>query len=162
MEARAIARFVRYAPRKVNQVLTVIRNQRVDKAFEILSFLPKNATELVEKVLKSAVANAGKLKDFSGLKVKEAWVGQGPTLKRMRPGPMGRGLPYKRKTSHLTIIVTDEGVVAEKKKKKAAVKAPVAPAQAAATEEKAPAKKTRKTTVRKTTKKAEKKETAEK
>ena len=53
MEARAIARFVRYAPRKVNQVLTVIRNQRVDKAFEILSFLPKNATELVEKVLKS-------------------------------------------------------------------------------------------------------------
>jgi len=162
MEARAIARFVRYAPRKVNQVLTVIRNQRVDKAFEILSFLPKNATELVEKVLKSAVANAGKLKDFSGLKVKEAWVGQGPTLKRMRPGPMGRGLPYKRKTSHLTIIVTDEGVVAEKKKKKAAVKAPVAPAQAAATEEKAPAKRTRKTAVRKTTKKAEKKETAEK
>ena len=162
MEARAIARFVRYAPRKVNQVLTVIRNQRVDKAFEILSFLPKNATELVEKVLKSAVANAGKLKDFSGLKVKEAWVGQGPTLKRMRPGPMGRGLPYKRKTSHLTIIVTDEGVVAEKKKKKAVVKAPVAPAQAAATEEKAPAKKTRKTTVKKTTKKAEKKETAEK
>ena len=162
MEARAIARFVRYAPRKVNQVLTVIRNQRVDKAFEILSFLPKNATERVEKVLKSAVANAGKLKDLSSIKVKEAWVGQGPTLKRMRPGPMGRGLGYKRKTSHLTIIVTDEGVVPAKRKKKAAVKAPVAPAQAeAATEEKAPAKKTRKTAVKKTVKKAEK-ETAEK
>ena len=163
MEARAIARFVRYAPRKVNQVLTVIRNQRVDKAFEILSFLPKNATELVEKVLKSAVANAGKLKDLSSLKIKEAWVGQGPTLKRMRPGPMGRGLGYKRKTSHLTIIVTDEGVVPAKRKKKAVVKAPVAPAQAeVATEEKAPAKKTRKTAVKKTAKKAEKKETAEK
>jgi len=159
MEARAIARFVRYAPRKVNQVLTVIRNQRVDKAFEILSFLPKNATELVEKVLKSAVANAGKLKDFSGLKIKEAWVGQGPTLKRMRPGPMGRGLGYKRKTSHLTIIVTDEGVVPEKRKKKVVAKAPVAPA-AAATEAEAPVKKTRKT-VKKTAKKAEK-ETAEK
>ena len=157
MEAKAIAKFVRYAPRKVNQVLTVIRNQRVDKAFEILSFLPKNATELVEKVLKSAVANAGRLKDFSGLKVKEAWVGQGPTLKRMRPGPMGRGLGYKRKTSHLTIIVTDEGVVPAKRKKKAVVKAPVA---AEATEEKAPAKKARKT-VKKTVKKAEK-ETAEK
>ena len=157
MEARAIARFVRYAPRKVNQVLTVIRNQRVDKAFEILSFLPKNATELVEKVLKSAVANAGKLKDLSSLKIKEAWVGQGPTLKRMRPGPMGRGLGYKRKTSHLTIIVTDEGVVPAKRKKKAVVKAPVA---AEATEEKAPAKKARKT-VKKTVKKAEK-ETAEK
>ena len=158
MEARAIARFVRYAPRKVNQVLTVIRNQRVDKAFEILSFLPKNATELVEKVLKSAVANAGKLKDLSSIKIKEAWVGQGPTLKRMRPGPMGRGLGYKRKTSHLTIIVTDEGVVPAKRKKKAVVKAPVA---AEATEEKAPAKKTRKTAVKKTAKKAEK-ETAEK
>lgn len=163
MEARAIARFVRYAPRKVNQVLTVIRNQRVDKAFEILSFLPKNATELVEKVLKSAVANAGKLKDLSSIKIKEAWVGQGPTLKRMRPGPMGRGLGYKRKTSHLTIIVTDEGVASPKRKKKtAAVKAPVAAAEVAATEEKAPAKKTRKTAVKKTAKKAEKKETAEK
>lgn len=118
MEARAIAKFVRYAPRKVNQVLTVVRNQRVDKAFEILSFLPKNASELVEKVLKSAVANIGKIKDNSGLRVKECWVGQGPSLKRMRPGPMGRGLPYKRKTSHLTIIVTDEGVMPEKRKKK--------------------------------------------
>ncbi len=145
MEARAIARFVRYAPRKVNQVLTVIRNQRVEKAFEILSFLPKNSTELVEKVLKSAVANSGKLNDFSGLKVKEAWVGQGPTLKRMRPGPMGRGLPYKRKTSHLTIIVTDEGVVPEKRKKKAAKKvtAPVAATETAATK-KAVSKKTAK------------------
>lgn len=177
MEARAIARFVRYAPRKVNQVLTVIRNQRVDKAFEILSFLPKNATELVEKVLKSAVANAGKLKDFSGLKIKEAWVGQGPTLKRMRPGPMGRGLGYKRKTSHLTIIVTDEGVVPEKRKKKVVEQASVASAveSTAVTTEKAevPAKKVRKTvkktekkaekkTEKKTEKKAEKKETAEK
>jgi large subunit ribosomal protein L22 len=177
MEARAIAKFVRYAPRKVNQVLTVIRNQRVEKAFEILSFLPKNATELVEKVLKSAVANAGKLKDFSGLKIKEAWVGQGPTLKRMRPGPMGRGLGYKRKTSHLTIIVTDEGVVPEKRKKKVVEQASVAPAvesKAVATEKaEVPVKKVRKTvkktekkaekkTEKKTEKKAEKKETAEK
>ena len=177
MEARAIAKFVRYAPRKVNQVLTVIRNQRVEKAFEILSFLPKNATELVEKVLKSAVANAGKLKDFSGLKIKEAWVGQGPTLKRMRPGPMGRGLGYKRKTSHLTIIVADEGVVPEKRKKKSVEQVSVAPAvesTAVATEKtEVPVKKERKTvkktekkaekkTEKKTEKKAEKKETAEK
>ncbi len=158
MEARAIARFVRYAPRKVNQVLTVIRNERVPKAFEILSFLPKNATELVEKVLKSAVANSGKLNDFSGLKVKEAWVGQGPTLKRMRPGPQGRGLPYKRKTSHLTIIVTDEGVAPEKRKKKTAVKVAAPVAQEA--EEKT-AKKAKKTTAKKTTKKTEKEAAAE-
>ena len=164
MEARAIARFVRYAPRKVNQVLTVIRNQRVDKAFEILSFLPKNATELVEKVLKSAVANAGRLKDFSGLKVKEAWVGQGPTLKRMRPGPMGRGLGYKRKTSHLTVIITDEGVVAEKRKKRVVAK--VSGVLKTTATEKAGVsvknKKTVKKAEKKIEKKADKKESVEK
>ena len=127
MQAKAIAKFVRYAPRKVNQVLTVIRDKNVDKAFEILSFLPKNATELVEKVLKSAVANTGKLKDYSGLKIKECWVGHGPSLKRMRPGPMGRGMPYKRKTSHLTIIVTDEGFVAKRSKKRVVINKTVAP-----------------------------------
>jgi len=165
MEARAIARFVRYAPRKVNQVLTVIRNQRVDKAFEILSFLPKNATELVEKVLKSAVANAGRLKDFSGLKVKEAWVGQGPTLKRMRPGPMGRGLGYKRKTSHLTVIITDEGVVAEKRKKRVVAKVSGVLETTATEKAGVSVKKTKKTVKKaekKIEKKADKKESVEK
>ena len=157
MEARAIARFVRYAPRKVNQVLTVIRNQRVDRAFEVLSFLPKNATKLVEKVLKSAVANMGKLKDFSGLKIKEAWVGQGPTLKRMRPGPMGRGLEYKRKTSHLTVIVTDEGVIAEKRKKRVVAKATPDIQETTATEKVGVSVKRAKKTVKKTEKKVEKK-----
>jgi len=154
MQAKAIAKFVRYAPRKVEQVLTVIRNKRVEKAFEALAFLPKTSTTLVEKVLKSAVANAGKLKDYSGLKVKECWVGQGPTLKRMRPGPMGRGLPYKRKTSHLTIIVTDEGVAPEKRKKKVTVQAPVLPG--------AETKKTAKKATKKTVKKAEAKEEVKK
>jgi len=122
MQAQATAKFVRYAPRKVNQVCSLIRNKRVEKAFEALSFLPKSSATLVTKVLKSATANAGKLKDYSGLKVKEAWVGNGPILKRMRPGPMGRGMPVKKRLSHLTIVVTDAGVVLEKRKKKAKVK----------------------------------------
>ncbi|MDR1522510.1 MAG: 50S ribosomal protein L22 [Endomicrobium sp.] len=117
MQAKATAKFVRYTPRKVNQVLTLIRNKKVDKAFEVLSFLPKSAAPLVSKVLKSATANSGKLKDFSGLKVKEAWAGNGPILKRMRPGPQGRGMPVKKRTSHLTIVVTDAGVVEKRKKK---------------------------------------------
>lgn len=127
MEARATAKFVRYTPRKVNQVCTLIRGKRVEKAFETLSFLPKSATTLVEKVLKSATANSGKLKDYSNLKVKEAWVGPGPTLKRMRPGPMGRGMPIKKRTSHLTIIVTDAGVAPVKRKKKAVKSTAAAP-----------------------------------
>jgi large subunit ribosomal protein L22 len=120
MEAKATAKFVRHTPRKVNQVLMLIRNKKVEKAFEILSFLPKSAVAPVEKVSKSATANAGKLKDFSGLRVQEAWVGNGPTLKRMRPGPRGRGMPVKKRTAHLTIVVTDVGVVPEKRKKKVA------------------------------------------
>jgi large subunit ribosomal protein L22 len=122
MEAKATAKFVRYTPRKVNQVCTLIRGKKVEKAFETLSFLPKSAAALVEKVLKSATANSGRLKDYSGIKVKEAWVGNGPILKRMRPGPMGRGMPVKKRTSHLTIVVTDAGVMPDKRKKKTAAK----------------------------------------
>jgi len=128
MQAQATAKFVRYTPRKVNQVLALIRNKRVAKAFEILSFLPKSAATLVEKVLKSATANSGKLKDFSNLKVKEAWVGNGPILKRMRPGPMGRGMPIKKRTAHLTIVVSDAGVAPERRKKIAAKNVAAIPA----------------------------------
>jgi large subunit ribosomal protein L22 len=118
MDAKATAKFVRYTPRKVNQVLSLIRNKKVEKAFEVLSFLPKSAATLVEKVLKSATANSGKLNDFSGLKVKEAWVGNGPILKRMRPGPQGRGMPIKKRTAHLTIVVTEVDVPDVRRKKK--------------------------------------------
>ncbi|MDR1926574.1 MAG: 50S ribosomal protein L22 [Endomicrobium sp.] len=117
MEAKATAKFVRYTSRKVNNVLTLIRNKKIESAFEILSFLPKSAASLVKKVLKSATANMGKLKDFSGLKVKEAWVGNGPTLKRMRPGQRGRGMPVKKRTTHLTIVVTDVDVISKKEKR---------------------------------------------
>jgi ribosomal protein L22, bacterial type len=105
--AAAHAKFVRFTSRKVNQVLTLIRNKPVEKAFEILSFTPKAPVTLIAKTLKSAVANGGGLKTPKSLKVKEAWVGQGPVLKRMRPGPQGRGMPYKRKTCHLTIVVSE-------------------------------------------------------
>jgi large subunit ribosomal protein L22 len=118
MHAAAHARFVRYTPRKINQVLTLIRNKPVEKAFEILSFTPKAVSLPITKALKSAVANSGHLKNMSGLKVKECWVGQGPVLKRMRPGPMGRGMPYKRKMSHLTVVVTELGPNELKRKKK--------------------------------------------
>jgi large subunit ribosomal protein L22 len=122
MEAKATAKFVRYTPRKVNQVLALIRNKRVGKAFEILSFLPKAAAQLVEKVLKSATANAGKFGDYSDLKVKEAWVGSGSILKRIRARSKGRSVPIKKRMAHLTIIVTDVDVLVEKKQIKKTVK----------------------------------------
>lgn len=107
MEAFAKTNFARFAPRKVNQVLSLIRKKPVEKAFEILSFTSKASSDLISNTLRSAVANSGHLKNMSHLSVKEAWVGQGPVLKRMRPGPMGRGMPYKRKMCHLTVVVTD-------------------------------------------------------
>lgn len=124
MEAAAHSKFVRFAPRKVNQVLKLIRTKPVAAAFDVLSFTPKTTSTLISKTLKSAVANAGRLKTLDGVWVKECWVGHGPALKRMRPGPMGRGMPFKRKTCHLTIIVSDRGMPAQKKQKKTAATTP--------------------------------------
>lgn len=108
MEAIAKAHYVRYAPRKVNQILSLVRGKPVGEAFKILRFLPKKGSVLVAKTLLSACANAGakELKD-SGLRLSQAWIGQGPVLKRMRAHAMGRGATYKRKICHLTMIVTD-------------------------------------------------------
>lgn len=108
MEWIAKAQFARYAPRKVKQVLDLIRRKSVIEAFKILKFIPKSAVTLIEKTLKSAVANSGRLKHPEGLFVKECWVNQGPTLKRFRARAFGRAAMYKRKTCHLTVKVSDE------------------------------------------------------
>lgn len=108
MEATAHARFIRFAPRKVNQVLSVVRRKSVPKALEILSFVPKSCSTVIGKTIKSAAANAGDPQGKNArLIVSEAWVGQGPVLKRMRAHAMGRGAIYKRKTCHLTVKVEE-------------------------------------------------------
>jgi large subunit ribosomal protein L22 len=116
MQAQATAKFVRYTPRKANQVLSLIRGKSATQALETLYFLPKSAAVLVEKVLKSAIANSGMINDFSGLSISQAWVAPGPTLKRMRPGPQGRAMAIRKRTVHLTIVVTDEQKAGSKKK----------------------------------------------
>ena len=85
-------------------------------ALKALQFVPRRGAMLVAKTIKSAAANAGdsQLKN-PNLKVSAAWVGQGPTLKRMRAAAMGRGVTYKRKTCHLTVVVS-ETVTAKKGK----------------------------------------------
>ncbi len=107
MEARAIQRFVRITPRKCNQVLELIRGQSVERAQVTLQFTPKQGARIVQKVLKSAVANAlheGKVK-IDQLYVKEAVVGAGPTLKRWLPRAQGRATPLLKRTSHVSLIV---------------------------------------------------------
>ena len=107
MRAKAIAKYARISSRKIGQVLDLIRGKQVDEAMRILPFVTKAAAPIVNKVLKSAVANTGKSKNSDGLRVLEAWANQGPPLKRMRPFAMGRGFMYKRKTCHVTVVVGD-------------------------------------------------------
>ncbi len=110
MEATAKVRFGRFAPRKVNQVLGLIRKKQVAEAIKVLRFVAKRPAIMIAKTIKSAAANAGDVEMKNPkLIVASAWVGEGPVLKRMRAYAMGRGSLYKRKTCHLTVIVSDEG-----------------------------------------------------
>ncbi|HVP39886.1 MAG TPA: 50S ribosomal protein L22 [Candidatus Saccharimonadales bacterium] len=110
MEAKAVAKYVRITPRKVGQVLDLIRGQRVENAQHILMFTPKNAARMVAKVLKSAVANATNREehvDADKLVVRAAMVGPGPTLKRWLPRAQGRATQILKRTCHITVVVSD-------------------------------------------------------
>lgn len=108
MEATAKATHVRIAPRKVQIVLDLIRNKPCDEALAILKYTPKAACEPLEKLLKSAMANAeNKDMDTSSLFVSEGKVDQGPTLKRIRPRAQGRAYRINKKTSHITLVVKE-------------------------------------------------------
>ena len=107
MEAKAIQRYVRITPRKCNQVFDLIRGLDVESAQVTLQFTPKYGARVVQKVLKSAVANAlqaGRIK-VEDLYVKEARVGAGPTLKRWLPRAQGRATPLLKHMSHVSVIV---------------------------------------------------------
>ena len=108
MEAKASATFVRIAPRKVQIVLDLIRGEDAEKAMAILKHTPKAACEVLEKVLKSAMANAEvKNMDTSKLYVAECFVNQGPTLKRIRPRAQGRAYIIRKRASHITIVLKE-------------------------------------------------------
>jgi large subunit ribosomal protein L22 len=110
MEARAYLRNERIAPRKVQIVLDLIRNKPVDVALATLDLTPKAASPIVAKLLKSAIANAEN--NFSmnrdSLYVSEAFVNAGPTLKRIMPRAQGRAFRILKRTSHITIAVSEK------------------------------------------------------
>ena len=108
MEAKAISKYVRFGPRKIAQLLKLIRGKSVREAYGIVKFAHRGSAIAVEKTLKSAVANLKSIKDLSQIYVTEAYAGQGPVLKRMRPAAMGRGVTYKRKMSHIVIKVKEK------------------------------------------------------
>lgn len=110
MEAKAVARYVRIAPRKARLVIDLIRGKSVEEALAILRFTPRAASPIIEKVLKSAVANAehNYNMDVRRLVVEKAYVDEGPTMKRYRPRAMGRASRINKRTSHITVVVSEK------------------------------------------------------
>jgi large subunit ribosomal protein L22 len=109
MEAKAVAKYIRVAPRKVRVVMDLIRGKNVAEAFAILKFTPKVGADVIEKVLKSAVANAENNFDMNvdKLYVSSAFVDQGPTLKRIHPRSRGQAFRILKRTSHVTVVVEE-------------------------------------------------------
>jgi large subunit ribosomal protein L22 len=112
MRAKAIARDIRMSPRKVRLVVDQIRGKSVNEAYALLQFSKKGAAEYVDKTLRSAVANAqvksqgeGGALDVDDLVVREAFVDEGPALRRWRAAAQGRPSPIRKRTSHITVVV---------------------------------------------------------
>ena len=112
MQTEAKSKYIRMSPRKIKRVLDLVRGKRVDQALDMLHFTPKVAAVPIEKTIRSAVANLGNIEegqrmDLSQIFIVDAFVNQGPTLKRFRPMSMGRAGKIRKRTSHLTIVLED-------------------------------------------------------
>ncbi|MFC6646779.1 50S ribosomal protein L22 [Granulicella cerasi] len=154
-EFRAEAKFQRVSPQKAKLVLDLIKGQRVEAAINTVAFTNKRIAPVVEKVLRSAVANAQHLSDERGLDidldnliVKTAVANDGPRMKRIRPAPMGRAFRYQRRIAHIIITVAEKKAAEVKVKAAPATEAPAAEAPKAA--KKAAPKKAAKKAAKKT------------
>jgi large subunit ribosomal protein L22 len=108
MAFKATHRFARIAPRKARLVMDLIRGRQVDDALAMLQFSKKRAAVLIDKVVRSAVANASEQEaDTNALFVKECWVDPGPIIKRFQPKDRGKAYAIQKKTSHL-VVALDE------------------------------------------------------
>jgi large subunit ribosomal protein L22 len=110
MEVRSIYKYARISPFKVREVTREIQGLPVSAALDVLAFTPKKAAFLINKTLKSAIANAENNANLKadGLVVKEAVVGEGPTFKRMKTRARGSGSQILKRTAHIRIVLTDE------------------------------------------------------
>ena len=110
MEAKAVAKYIRIAPRKIRVVMDLIRGKNIGEAFAILKYTPKVGADVIEKVLKSAVANAEHNNDMNvdNLFISAAYVDQGPTLKRIHPRSRGQAFQILKRSSHVTVAVSEK------------------------------------------------------
>lgn len=115
MQSKAEARYIRVSPQKVRLVVDLIRGQKAGQALTTLRTINKRIAPTVEKVLQSAIANAQHKSedvDVDQLYVSEAYVNEGPRMKRVRPAPMGRAYRYQRRLAHIIIKVAEKGTEA--------------------------------------------------
>ncbi len=110
MESKATVRHIRVTPRKARLVVDIIRGKRAGDALNILKFMPQHASKVVEKLLKSAIANAEQknIADVDRLKITRAFVDQGPVLKRVMPRAMGRANIIRKRSSHITLVLGED------------------------------------------------------
>ena len=108
-EAVATLKYARISSRKVKIVIDLIRGKSVDEALAIVKYTPKAASEIIEKLLKSAIANAENNHNMAHEKlyVAEVYANQGPTLKRIRPAAKGSAVRIRKRTSHITIVLRE-------------------------------------------------------
>jgi len=109
LEARASLNYARIAPRKVKIVADAVRGKNVDEALAIIKFTPKASAEILEKLLKSAIANAENNHHMERTKlyISEIYANQGPTLKRILPAAKGSAFRIRKRTSHITIVLRE-------------------------------------------------------
>jgi large subunit ribosomal protein L22 len=110
MEAKAVLKFARLSPQKTRLVIDMIRGKGVQDALNILKFSPKKSSDIVSKLLSSAVANAEQkgVSDVDRLFVKAITVDQGPALRRFMPRAQGRATRIRKPTSHITVVLDEK------------------------------------------------------
>lgn len=110
MEVRAVSKYVRISPQKVQKVIGAVKGKPVESGLQILKFMPQKAASILEKIVRSAVANADHNADVDVdlLIIRNITADQGPTLKRWKARARGRGTRILKRTSHITVILAEE------------------------------------------------------
>ncbi|MBW1693656.1 MAG: 50S ribosomal protein L22 [Deltaproteobacteria bacterium] len=112
MEVRAVAKYIRISPQKVRLIIDAVKGKPVEAGLDLLKFMPQKAATIIEKVIRSAIANADQYPDIDvdSLVIRNIIADQGPTLKRFRARARGRGTRILKRTTHITVILAEETI----------------------------------------------------
>jgi large subunit ribosomal protein L22 len=112
MEVRAVAKYIRISPQKVRLIIDAVKGKPVEAGLDLLKFMPQKAATIIEKVIRSAIANADQYPDIDvdSLVIRNIIADQGPTLKRFRARARGRGTRILKRSTHITVILAEETI----------------------------------------------------